>query len=144
MPNLLLSGPAGAGKSTTARKARDEMSGPAVIADFTAIHNALTMAQRGPDGRFPDRTDRDLLPLAETIRQDVIRTAVERDIGVVATNSDGDARRRQYLLRLLGPGAGETVIDPGRDVVRERLADPVTGVMSDECGVAFDRWYARN
>ena len=140
MPNVLLSGPAGGGKSQAARDAAAAMPGPAVIADFTAIYNALTLQQRGPDGKFPDRPTPDpLLPLTESIRQRTILTAVERDIGVVATNSDGRPDRRAYLLGLLGPGAVERVIDPGRGVVTRRLSGP-TG-LSDACATAVNRWY---
>ena len=53
----------------------------------------------------------------------MIRIAREREIGIVATNSDGSPARRAYMLGLLGPGAVERVIDPGRAVVEARLAD---------------------
>ena len=116
------------------------MPGPAVIVDFSAIYAALTMARRGPDGKYPDRPGADpLLPLTESIRQRTIRLAVERDIGVVATNSDGRPARRDYLLRLLGDGAVERVIDPGRAVVAARLAGPAG--LSEACTAAVDRWY---
>ena len=54
-----------------------------------------------------------VMPLVELQRQRLIRQAVEDDIEVVATNSDGDQTRRRYLLGLLGPGSVEEVIDPG-------------------------------
>ena len=140
MPNVLLSGPAGGGKSQAARDAAAAMPGTTAVADFSAIYAAITLAQRGPDGKYPDRPTPDpLLPLAESMRQRVILTAVERDIGVVATNSDGRADRRAYLLGLLGPGAVERVIDPGRAVVAARLAGP-TG-LSEACAAAVGRWY---
>ena len=140
MPNVLLSGPAGGGKSQAARDAAAAMPGPAVIADFSAIYAALTLARRDADGKYPDRPTPDpLLPLTESIRQRTILTAVDRDIGVVATNSDGRADRRAYLLGLLGPGAVERVVDPGRAVVSARLAGP-TG-LSEACAAAVDRWY---
>ena len=62
---------------------------------------------------------------------------------MIATNSDGDPARRAFLLGQLGTGALERVVDPGRDIVAARLADPSTGELSDECGDAIDRWYGR-
>ena len=141
MPNVLLSGPAGGGKSQAARDAAAAVAGPAVIADFSAIYNALKLAQRGPDGKYPDRPTPDpLLPLTESIRQRTILMAVERDVAVIATNSDGRPARRAYLLGLLGPGATERIVDPGRSVVSARLAGPGGG-LSEACTAAVDRWY---
>ena len=140
MPNLLLSGPAGGGKSQAARDAAATMPGPAIVVDYSAIYAALTLAQRGPDGKYPDRPTPDpLVPLTEVVRQRTIRTAVERDIGVVATNSDGRPARREYLRGLLGAGAVERVVDPGRAVVAARLSGPAG--LSEACSAAIDRWY---
>ena len=61
------------------------------------------------------------------------------ELEVVYTNSQGRPPRRDELLRRLGPGAAEVVIDPGIDVVRRRLA--VDGALSDQCQEAIDRWY---
>ncbi len=143
--NVLLVGPAGAGKSQAARALLAEATEPTIVADFSAIHAALTLAERGPDGRFPARTARTvaLLPIAEYVRRAAITAATERDIAVIATNSDGDPERRAFLLGLLGPGAVQRVIDPGRDVVEARLADSLTGELSDDCGQAIARWYDR-
>ena len=47
--------------------------------------------------------------------------------GVVTTNSDGSPARRAFLLSRLGPGSVETILDPGIDVVTQRLAGPETG-----------------
>ena len=141
MPNVLLSGPPGAGKSKAAREAAAAMPGPVVIADFSAIYAALTLARRGPDGKYPDRPTPDpLLPITESIRQRTILTAVARGYGVVGTNSDSRGERRRYLLALLGAGAVERVIDPGRAVVSARLAGPGGG-LSEACTAAVDRWY---
>lgn len=142
MPDLLLSGPAGAGKSQLAAELLADFDGPVVLADFQAIYAALTGDVRGPDGRYPLRDPR-LLPLVEYLRRALLRVAVERGVGIVATNSDGDPARRAELLGMLGPDATERVVDPGREVVAARLADPVTGVLSGECSRAIDRWYVR-
>ena len=69
--------------------------------------------------------------------------AVARDVDVIATNSDGDPDRRRFLLSELGPGATERIVDPGREVVAARLADPSTGELSGECEAAIGRWYER-
>ena len=142
MPNLLISGPAGAGKSSVARRRRREMAQPAVIADFQGIYVALSGAVRDDNGNYPER-DPDLLPLIERERQRVIRDALEAEIGIVGTNSDGAQVRREYLLALLGPDAFEEIIDPGFDIVAARLSDPATGSLSDACSNAISRWYSR-
>ena len=141
MPSILISGPAGAGKSALARRERARLRklGPVVVADFQAIHAAITLAERGEDGLFPIR-DEDLLAITESTRQRLILQARDRGITVIATNSDGNPRRRRYLLELLGPDAVEKVIDPGRDVVSKRLAR-LDGTLSEECEKALSRWY---
>ena len=142
MPNVLLSGPAGAGKSQVAREERLRSAEPAVIADFQSLYAALSGDVRGPDGRYPLRDER-LLPITEGLRLTVIAFAVQRGLRVIATNSDGDADRRADLLRRLGPDSRERIADPGRDVVTARLADPATGDLSPECDQAIGRWYDR-
>ena len=153
MVNILLSGPAGAGKSQRARELLAEIEGLAVVVDFQAIYAALTGDVRGSDGRYPLRQDQ-LLPLVEYLRRAAITVAVERGIGVVATNSDGDESRRGLLLAALGVGAVERIVDPGRKVVEDRLSELVddedaTGKkrrvrrLSKECKRATARWYDR-
>ena len=129
MASLLLSGPAGAGKSQAARRLRDESPDLTVLADFQSLYAAISGDTRGPDGRFPLRDDR-LLPTVEYLRRAVITAAVNRDIDVIATNSDGDPDRRAMLLGQLGAGATERIVDPGREVVAARLSDPETGELS--------------
>ena len=142
MASVLLSGPAGAGKSALARRLFVEHGGLVVIADFQSLYAALTGDVRGPDGRYPLRDDR-LLPLVEYTRRAVVTGAVNREVDVVATNSDGASERRKFLLQQLGPGATERIVDPGRDVVSARLADAATGELSPECDGAISRWYSR-
>ena len=68
------------------------MPAPTVVADFQSIVVSLLLQQeRGPDGKFPERPEW-ILPLAEHIRREVIDAARARDIGVIATNSDGSHR----------------------------------------------------
>lgn len=163
MVNILLSGPAGAGKSQRARELLAEIEGLAVVVDFQAIYAAVTGDVRGPDGRYPLRQDQ-LLPLIEYLRKAAIRVAVAREIAVVATNSDGDPDRRAELLALLTTAAGvkavERIVDPGRKVVEDRLSEllddddipgnrrpgprkPPVRRLSKECKKAVGRWYDR-
>ena len=142
MPGILLSGPAGADKSAVARRLLAESTELAAIADFQLVYRALTDVARNRGGRYPLRDDR-LLPLTEYVRRAIITGAVQRDIAVIATNSDGDPVRRRFLLDQLGAGAVERIIDPGQDIVSARLSDPETGALSSECSTAIGRWYGR-
>ena len=142
MASVLVSGPAGAAKSALARQLLAESSELAAIADFQSVYVALTGDIRGRDGRYPLRDER-LLPLTEYVRRAIIMGAVDRDIDVIATNSDGDPARRAFILGALGAGAVERVVDPGRNIVEARLSDPVTGELIGECGDAINRWYGR-
>ena len=145
MANLLISGPAGAGKTEEARRVLEASTEPMVSADFQTILAALTLLERGPDGRFPPRRESQaswLLPLTEYIRMAVIGAAQERGVDVVTTNSDGSPERRALLLSRLGPGATETIIDPGIQVVSERLS--VEGTLDPQCLDAIQRWHGRH
>lgn len=140
MAGVLISGPAGAGKSETARRILAETEQLAAVADFQSIYAALTLSVRGPDGRYPLRDER-LLPLTEYVRRAAITGMQNADIYTILANSDGDPERRRTLLGLLGRGATERVVDPGEQVVRARLADPVSLELSLECEDAIGRWY---
>ena len=142
MPNILLSGPAGAGKSGLLQVLLAD--GPLTVGiDYQALFSALTGVVRNAAGRYPLR-DAVLVPLVDKIRLAAIELAVEAGHRVVATNSSGDPVRRQLLLDLLstaGELAEEQVIDPGIDVARARLSDPQTGEVMRECEKAIARWY---
>ena len=117
---------------------------PMVAADFQTLLAALTLLERQADGRYPPRRDEQaswLLPLTEYLRMAIIGAAQEREIDVVTTNSDGSPERRALLLSRLGPGATERIIDPGIEVVTERLS--VQGTLSDQCREAIQRYYGR-
>ena len=45
------------------------------------------------------------------------------------------------LARPAWRSARERVIDPGEDIVRARLSDPMDGAISPECKGAINRWY---
>ena len=142
MASVLLSGPAGAGKSQVAAALAAESDEPVAIADFSELLAAVSGARRDPTtGRFPPRDER-LLPLAEYMRRAVITAATERGLRIIASNSDGDPERRSFLLGLLGSGATERIVDPGEAVVRARLAEP-EGAISADCEQAIGRWYTR-
>ena len=115
--------------------------GRARLWTFQSIYAALLLLRRGDDGRYPERdpADAHLLALAEYTRKAMITGALEMDIEIIATNSDGSPARREYLRGLLGPGAVEVVLDPGRAVVEERLS--VNGVLSQQCRDAQNRWF---
>ena len=125
MAGLLLSGPAGAGKSEEARRVMAESNIPAVVIDFQAIYAALLLLDRDADGRYPERQGRDshLLPLAEYTRRAATTGAVDRQLFAIVTNSDGDADRRRTLLGLLGAGGQERIIDPGRESCHPKAID---------------------
>ena len=139
MAGVLLSGPAGAGKSAEARRIWLAYPGTVAIADFQSVYAAISGDQRGPDGRYPLR-DPALLPLTEYIRRAIITGATSRQIPIIATNSDGRHERRAEILGFMGPDTEERILDPGYAVVKRRLAE-ANGVTSNECLTAIDRWY---
>lgn len=159
---ILVSGPAGSGKSQHAREliAEAEDRGEIlVLADYQSTYVSLTDVRRDPEsGKFPLRNP-ELLALTEFVRQGVIAQAGQRGFGVVATNSDGSLTRREYMVRKLSEALGpsgvirEDIIDPGEHVVRDRLATEVERigaagrvadkVFSVECDRAVNRWYRR-
>ena len=146
MPNTLLSGPAGSGKSQVARRMIREADQLTVLSDFQSQYVAVSGDVRDPEtGLYPLRNEA-LLPLVEYQRRITITRANEAGFDVLVTNSVGDQARRQMLLGELGEGATEVIHDPGIDTVRGRLADAETGIVSDECEAAINRWYgeARN
>ena len=81
------------------------------------------------------------MPMVEYVRRAAITAATARDITPIVSNSDGSQERRAALLGFMGPGSRETVIDPGVQVVTERLS--VEGYLDPDCRTALDRWYGR-
>ena len=116
---------------------------PVALADFQSLYAAVAGDVRGPDGRFPLRDER-LLPVVEYLRRALLTAARERGLRIIATNSDGSPERRAFLLKEMGEGAQERVVDPGEQIVRARLSDPTTGELSEECNAAIVRWYRRS
>ena len=144
MAGLLISGPAGGGKSEAARQELAASGEPAVILDVQQIYAILLGLERDPStGRYPERREADAhaLRLAEYIRRAAISAALVRGIRAITTNSDGDGERRRFLLGELGQGSTETVLDPGYDAITRRLS--VDGQLSSQCASARSRWFDR-
>ena len=141
MAGILLSGPAGGGKSQAARDLLRDANEPTVASDFQSVVAAILLQERGPDGKYPLRPSW-VLGLAEQVRRAIIDGATQRQIRLVITNSDGNPVRRAALLELLGPGSVERIINPGEAIVKARLSDEA-GVLSDDCEQAVNRWFGR-
>ena len=144
MPNVLLSGSAGSGKSQIARQMVADGDADVVV-DFQSVLASLLQLRRQEDGRYPPRDERAerLMPMVEYLRATAIRYGVEAELNVVVTNSDGDQTRRNLLLERLGPNAVERVVEIDRSVAVARLSDPVTGTLSQQCTDSISRWFDR-
>ena len=142
MTLYLVEGPAGSGKSGTVAEmlAAGEVQ---IQSDVTSLWQAFSNAVRGPDGRFPERLDDDVaLALARYIQGAAVRHGLSEGLDVAVTSSRPDQveRWRQVSADAGTPFSVRTV-DPGEQVVRARLADPVSGILSPECLRAVRRWY---
>ena len=138
---VLIEGPAGGGKSQVAQ---DLLAAGSVqlIADVTQLWAALSGAVRGPDGRYPVRRDDDpALAVALSIRAYAARRGLELDADVAVTAaSRGQAQRWAKLADDVGATLSVRTVDPGREVVTERLAE-ADGELSGPCARAVGRWY---
>ena len=110
-----------------------------MIVDFQSIYAAISGDVRNEIGRYPLRDER-LLPLVEYVRRSAISGAVSREIGIIATNSDGNPARRKFLLDQMGAGAVEEILDPGIEFAEAALTDPFDAI-DPECQTAIGRWY---
>ena len=59
----------------------------------------------------------------------------------MTTSRRGQVDRWSDVARAAGVEFDVRTVDPGEDVVRARLSDPETGVLSGECDQAIGRWY---
>ena len=135
MPIIPIIGPAGAGKSQII----DNLRRPGqVLLDYTGLYAAIGGVQRDASGRYPVRVDGDpLIGLVAALKDYAVEQAVTRELDGYVTSSSRDDIER--LERITGQPA--TIVDPGEAVTKARLADPVTGVLSEECKKALRRWY---
>ena len=70
------------------------------------------------------------------------RFALEQGARVgVTTSRRGTEARWTELARAAGVEINIREVDPGEDVVRARLSDPETGILSEPCSRAIGRWY---
>lgn len=143
MPGSLIriAGPVAGGKSQVAQEMIS--AGEAdLIADTSSVWAAIGAKVRGPDGRYPVRDDDDLLlPLALYLKITVARQGLERDLRVVKTSSTPtDLPRDRALASEFGASFREIVVDPGEDVVRDRLRGE-DGDVSEACEQALGHWY---
>ena len=142
MPSILVSGPAGAGKTQVARELIAASLVPTIMLDFQTIYAGLLGIERdATTRRYAERQEEDAhaLRLAEYGRRALITGALAQGLDIIATNSDGNLTRRQTLLSLLGSGATERVVDPGIEVIRARLT--FNEELSEQCQEAMRRWF---
>ena len=115
----LIQGPAGSGKSAVAADSLDagEIE---VLVDVTSIWAALSGARRGPDGRYPPRSEDDpALGAALYVQTVAARFALERGARVgVTTSRRGQVDRWADVARAAGVEFDVREVDPGEDVVR--------------------------
>ena len=138
----LIQGPAGSGKSAVASDllSAGELE---VLFDVTAIWAAVSGARRGPDGKYPVRSEDDpALGAALYLQAAGARFALEQGLRAgVTTSRRGQEARWSEIARAAGVEINVREVDPGEDVVRARLSDPETGVLSGPCERAIGRWY---
>ena len=136
MPIVPVIGPAGAGKSQVIENLRRPGQ---VLLDYTSLYAAVGGVQRDPvTGRYPVRLDGDpAIGLVAALKDYAVDQAVRRELDGYVTSSSRDDIER--LERITGEKA--IIVDPGEAVTKARLADPATGVLSDECAKALRRWY---
>ena len=138
---VLLQGPAGSGKSQVAAEMLDggEVE---VLADASRLWVALSGVERGADGRYPVREDDDpALGTARYLQAVAVRHGLEGGADVAVTTSRRGQETRWQ--RLADDAETEFIvreIDPGKDVVAARLAEP-DGELSEPCARAIRRWY---
>ena len=143
--SVIISGPAGAGKTERAREIIAELRAAGlepIAADFQSIYAALLLVSRGDDGRYPERDDNAayILGMVEYIRSTIARRALADDMPIVATISErSDGAKYKALAALLGGQVREETIDPGVDEIVGRFF--TNGEIPSQCREAIGRWY---
>ena len=137
MPITPVVGPAGGGKFQWIARRRRPGD---VLIDFTSIWAAVTGAQRDPaTGKYPPRGDDDpSTDMVSYLMAVAVRYAVDNGLSGYVTTS------QRSKVADLGRQTGEAavVVDPGEEVVRDRLVDDETGELDPQCAAALGRWYA--
>ena len=142
MALTLIEGPPASGKSQLAMELLE--SGEAdVQVDITSIWAALAGVVRGPDGRYPVRLDSDpALGLARYLRMTAVRQSLAMEINVVAsTTSPAAAEKIRDLVEEANETLRHRTLSIPELVARKRLADPVTGKLSDPCRKMIEDYY---
>ena len=148
MASILLSGPAGSGKSQEARR----LLASAYRADGNGrlsrnfVCWPAWVCERDPEtGRYPPRRPQDAyaLPMTEYLRQAAISGALAQELDIVLTNE----RRRCRETQLPAGTPWARRYRAGNrswdfELVTERLS--VDGMLDpDQCRDAISRWYGR-
>ena len=138
---VLVQGPAGGAKSQLVAE-MIEAGEVDVVSDVTRLWVALSGVTRGPDGRYPVRSKDDAALIVALYTQAVaVRRALEEGARVAVTTSRaGQVARWQSVAVSLEVEFHVRTVDPGKDVVRARLAE-ADGELSPECEKAVRRWY---
>ena len=114
-----------------------------VLADLTPIWAALSGAVRDPvTGLYPIRLEDDpALAVSRYLQVVAVRRSLAdgADTAVTTSQRGQEERWRRLADEAAAPFSVRTV-DPGLAVVRDRLSD-ASGVLSDECRRAIERWY---
>ena len=135
----LVEGPVGGGKSEVLRNL---LSTAAVdlVADLTPLWAALKLIERDPSGNYPERLQGDpALLVALYLKTTAARRALSEGLKVtVSTSTPGQAEKWAAIAREFDAGFSVTVVDPGEQVIRERLGGEA---ISSECSAAVQRWY---
>lgn len=129
MPIQPVLGPAGGGKS---QWIAERMKPNDVLIDFSYLYRALS----GTDKKLVRKIGDPKIAFVQVTKQHALAEAVSRQLdGYVTSATPSD---RPLLEQATGQQA--VIIDPGEDVVRQRLA--VDGdELSVECENAVTRWY---
>ena len=158
----LVEGPAAGGKSQVV--ADMLQSGEVqVAADVTALWVALSGATRGPDGRYPVRSDDDpALHAARVVQTAAVASGLREGYDVAVTTSRPDQAGRwrgmaedagaPFRIRTVDPGMENVVArlqiigEPGVDdteVIIEEADGRIRsrGKLSGPCRKAVNRWY---
>lgn len=139
---VLIEGPAGGGKSDLARELLE--SGEVdLLADVTELWAATGGYTRGPDGKYPVRTEPDpALSMGRFLQYVAVGFALREGYKILATTSQRDQTEKwQAVANRYNAPLSVRTVDPGREVVEARLRDPVTGELDPECESALSRWY---